>query len=301
MKALIGSSSCLRSTATVTREVEHAADRLYEMALELCGVSPAVRRRERSSAVAALTQGEWYRDAICGRTPLPCVGELVQSGSIGRFFRTIDLIDSLIRNCPTARRMLIPAMTRVRTLLCWIPKAGNSRIASLQQRFGIWCPRGHSIPLPDVRRRFIFHRPEQVGNHVYRTATGRLGVPGLVQVHRDGKTHTQIGLDFPGNDAGHLIAARFGARDCEANLVAMNRNMNRGIFNHGQEEHWSELLRRGYGIDATVTAVFRPGEQRPFTWRVEWIETSPLGDRVHREPNLLYGNFPVSASERNGQ
>jgi hypothetical protein len=277
--------------------VHSVASDLYQMALDLCGMKAGTYVGTGESPLSALEQGAWFNAALSGKSQLPYIGELVQAGKLPRFVRTFTAVADLMRRALGARKMLVPSLSRIETALNWLPPVGNATAAVLQQQVRSWLPCSRNLAMPDIRQRFRFVPLTPEGQFVRQTASGRLGVPGLVKFHEDGKTHQPINDRFHGDDAGHLIGARFGAPDSLENLVAMNRNMNRGLFNHGQEKHWAYLLQNGYGIDATVTAVFRPREDRPFKWRVFWHEISPTGERSYHEPNLLYGNFAARPTD----
>jgi hypothetical protein len=279
-------------SATAAAPPRRIVIELEQMERDLCGRIGLLPRDTSFPQRLPLDQSPWFCAALGGYSMLPYVGELVREGKFSRFMRTLDLTDAWITRCAERRRPLAESLHRIKTALHWLPPRGNSLVAALQERARSLSPSTKQTSLPDIRRRFTFPRPIIERSFTLRTAHGRLGVPGHVQVHSSSGSHDAINRDSPGDDAGHLIGARFGAPDIPENLIAMNRRSNRGIFNHGQERHWAALLTKGYGIEATVTAVFRPGEDRPIKWRVAWIETSPDGSSIVREPNLLFGNFP---------
>jgi hypothetical protein len=137
--------------------------------------------------------------------------------------------------------------------------------------------------LKDVSSQFQFWSSER-GDRVYRHARGDLGVPGQVQVHRS-KAEQRQTSHRTGDDAGHLIGARFGAPGSSENLSRQNWIQNRGAGTFSQLENvWEAKLKAGVAIHAHVTDVYRKGENRPIGRLVSWTETAADGTRTeHRQ------------------
>ncbi|MFO0938015.1 MAG: DNA/RNA non-specific endonuclease [Gemmataceae bacterium] len=81
-----------------------------------------------------------------------------------------------------------------------------------------------------------------------------------------------------GDDAGHQIGDRFGARGDKQNLTQQNwiANRGQGTF-YALEKDWEELLLKGNKVKVKVTDVFDAGAVRPKYRKVEWIVVAPDG------------------------
>jgi hypothetical protein len=133
--------------------------------------------------------------------------------------------------------------------------------------------------LPDVSGQFKFREFTQAAR-TYKEASGRLSVPGEVQAHRKMGEQTRV-AGGTGDDAGHLIAARFGAPGDARNLSPQNWVQNRGEGTYyALEKSWERKLKAGTTIDVTVRDCTRRGEDRPFGRVVTWTETAKDGTRT---------------------
>jgi hypothetical protein len=80
------------------------------------------------------------------------------------------------------------------------------------------------------------------------------------------------GLGQPGDDAGHLIAARFGGSDSTWNLAPQDSNLNRGVWNQ-MERQWSIAVYDGHQVSINVMANYVGDEMRPASYSVQyWID-----------------------------
>jgi DNA/RNA non-specific endonuclease len=78
-------------------------------------------------------------------------------------------------------------------------------------------------------------------------------------------------LGQPGDDAGHLIAARFGGSDSVWNLAPQDSNLNRGVWNQ-METVWSNAIEIGDELSINVMANYVGEEMRPASYTVQyWI------------------------------
>jgi hypothetical protein len=293
------------STPHDEEELKRLALELLEMALDFGGLIDPTPFCDSTASLLALTQGRWLDAALSGLGIIPYVGDLAKGGKFPRYLRTMDKVEALLARSRRAAEALQPAFARMEIALNWLPAQGSTLLAMLKQRVrALRAPGGKAakrFPLPDISGRFQFPEPVTRGGFVYRTAHGRLGVPGKVKVHRRASvTHKDINKQFPGDDAGHLLGARFGAPDEAANLIASNYRMNRGTFNHTIEAYWDRLLRQGTGVEATVEAKFRLGEARPISWHAKWVEITPRGQRITRDSNVFYMN-PETVKSRSFQ
>ena len=80
------------------------------------------------------------------------------------------------------------------------------------------------------------------------------------------------GLGQSGDDAGHLIAARFGGSDSTWNLAPQDSNLNRGAWNQ-MERQWSSAVLDGHQVSINVMANYVGGDMRPASYSVQyWID-----------------------------
>ena len=79
------------------------------------------------------------------------------------------------------------------------------------------------------------------------------------------------GLGEEGDDAGHLIAARFGGSDSVWNLAPQDSNLNRGVWNR-METVWSDAIKMENEVSINVMANYVDKETRPASYTVQtWI------------------------------
>jgi hypothetical protein len=298
-------------------ELRRVAVELLEMALDLGGLVDPTPFCDGMSALMAVSQGRWLDAALSGVGILPYVGDLAKAGKLPRYLRTMDAVSALMARSQRAREALRPALARLDVALSWLPARGSVYVASLKQRVrGLLPISGRSAtrtPLPDVSGQFQFPDPVMNGKFIERIAQGRLGVPGRIKVHHQAsKTHRPLNEKFRGDDAGHLLGARFGAPDIAENLAPQNYRINRGVFNHTIEDHWASLLERGIGVEATVIVRYpnfkvryREDINRPISWYAEWVEISRDGRRIPRNSkgsdHVLYIMNPDTAKSRAGR
>jgi DNA/RNA non-specific endonuclease len=80
------------------------------------------------------------------------------------------------------------------------------------------------------------------------------------------------GLGQQGDDAGHLIAARFGGSDSTWNLAPQDSNLNRGAWNQ-MEKQWSMAAGEGRQVSINVMANYVGDKMRPESYSVQyWID-----------------------------
>jgi hypothetical protein len=162
------------------------------------------------------------------------------------------------------------------------------------------------VPIDISVTNFKFEPPVRKGNYVYKSAWGKLGVPGRVLTHRDAKEQRKISAGT-GEHAGHLIAIEFGAPGGLCNLGLQNPNMNtfastkalgeakESIGEGGSyrklELEWQALLLEvpPWDIEVTVTDIYHPDENRPFEREVRFTAKSPSGKTW--SDHRTFGNF----------
>jgi hypothetical protein len=81
------------------------------------------------------------------------------------------------------------------------------------------------------------------------------------------------GLGQKGDDAGHLIAARFGGSDSTWNLAPQDSNLNRGAWNR-MERQWSIAVESGQQVSINVMANYAGDDNtRPASYSIQyWID-----------------------------
>jgi len=163
--------------------------------------------------------------------------------------------------------------------------------------------------MQDISNRFKFRPRWREGRFEYEELSGDLGVPGTVVTHRLVRDQSAISAGT-GEHAGHRIGIQFGAPGDAKNLSLQNPNVNtyaprdlQVVFTGSGgnylklEAEWSRKLKAGYRIRVSVRDMYRPGDGRPVSRRVEWIETDPNGVRM--PPRILeFVNF-TSPQSRN--
>jgi hypothetical protein len=102
------------------------------------------------------------------------------------------------------------------------------------------------------------------------------------------RTRSQLdsarGLGQTGDDAGHLIAARFGGSDSTWNLVPQDSNLNRGAWNQ-MERQWSIALVEEHEVSINITANYVGDDMRPSSYSVQyWIDGE-------MQPTVSYQNL----------
>jgi hypothetical protein len=178
----------------------------------------------------------------------------------------------------------------------------------IQQRI----PRAVARHLPDISGQFRFTPRWREGAFEYEQMSGRLGVPGQVMTHRDTAAQRAISSGS-GDHAGHRIGVQFGAPGDARNMSLQNANINtrapkplqEGFRGPGGsyldlENGWAEKLQHGYGIEVTVRDRYRPGEGRPISRLVEWVETAPNGSRSSNSLEFLNTTSPQSRAATGG-
>jgi hypothetical protein len=165
--------------------------------------------------------------------------------------------------------------------------------------------------MQDISNKFRFRPRWREGRFEYEELSGDLGAPGTVFTRRSVQAQNVMSAGT-GEHAGHRIGIQFGAPGDARNLSLQNANVNTyapkdlQIIFRGPggnylrlEAEWAKMLKAGYRIWVSVRDMYRPGDGRPISRRVEWIETTPQGLRA--APRVLeFVNFtsPQSRSAR---
>jgi hypothetical protein len=154
----------------------------------------------------------------------------------------------------------------------------------------------------DISNTFRFRERWREGRFEYEELSGDLGVPGKVMKHRLIAEQNAVSAGT-GEHAGHRIGVQFGAPGGACNLSLQNPNANTYAPKHLQpvfqgsggnylrlEREWARQLKDGYKIWVSVRDMYRPGEVRPISRKVTWIETTPEKVRMPAR-TLEFVNF----------
>lgn len=266
---------------------------VLQLAFDLAGFIDPTPICDGASALIALGRGQWFDAAISGLSMVPYLGDLAKAGKLPKYLRSIEKAVALAERSADAARALLPSMQKLEELLNMLPVGVSSHIDQLRRtvrgfvtRFGTRATSTLARHLPDISHRFKFpplYRSAS-GKYWVKQASGRLGVPGTVQVHRSKYAQSKVS-GGSGDDAGHLIGDQFGAPGGAQNLSRQNfiSNEGKGTW-HELEGYWGEKLKSGTGVEVTVRDYIPDANMtqgamhaRP-TWRqVEWKEIHPDG------------------------
>jgi hypothetical protein len=280
---------------------------LEGMCLDLSGQSGVSPLMSTSMSQAAKLASGWWATNVCaGACFPPHFGDLVKSR---RMDEMTQLMKDLTHRDFTGATLLVEIIHHLHRVLHLYPdtlhdiRMMQRRTAAILNKAG----RGSHIakPSPDIRRHFEF--PEDVrtarGN-ISRMAKGRLGVPGIVAKFRDETAQSNLS-SRTGDDAGHLIASRFGAPGGGRNLGLQNWIQNRWYSTpkeggsgttgtwYDMEQEWTDLLKGGVGIEVEVEEIYHPGDERSFMRRVGGIMVLLDGTRRPLEQPLFFNSGSV--------
>lgn len=269
---------------------------LLDFALDLTGLFDPAPFRAGASPLAELAGGRWLQQAAHTReADVPFVAELARAGRLPRYLRALERAVALAEGTCRAAALL-PGARQLARVLAWLPTPADPYLDQAERLARAFVRRHGPDPdplRPDVSRRFIFTTVPLL-HYFERVARGRLGVPGRVRTHHDGDKHEQLSY-HTGEDASHLIGARFGGPDTAENLALQNRSMNRGHDWKKVEEYWDRQLRAGVGIDVEIIDVYRRDESRPLSRKASWTEHHPDGAVLSRRLTDL-GNWDSDAA-----
>lgn len=273
---------------------------LMQMAFDLAGFVDPTPTSDGVSAIISLTRGQWLDAVISGVSVIPYIGDLAKAGKLPKYLKTVERAFELADKSRKAALQILPGMQKLEELLRLVPAGTNEFIDQMRVRVNRFLAKhGAAViadALPDISHRFVFKSLERDGK-VYKEAAGRLGIPGKVKIHRSQTSQRGVSAGT-GDDAGHLIGARFGAPGTKENLSTQNWIANRYGTYKEVENEWAYKLRHGIGIDVKVTDVFRKGEDRPFMRHVEWVETGLSGEHTTRKLDFANTHTPKSRDAR---
>jgi hypothetical protein len=315
--------------ADVARTLDRVALDLLELARDVTGYRTAFRAADGPSALRLLTRGAWHRAALRGggRTVYP--GDLELRGRLAAQARALEDARSLAARYPHTAATLEPGLRHLDDALGLLITTATPRLCRLSHALDAWLARRGSrqaaakgkmvhpvtrrgtrsakVRKADIRRRFRF-RSWTSGGLVYKEARGRLGVPGRVQTFRCRSAHEAVKAAFPDDDAGHLIAAVFGAPGDGRNLAPQTPVLQRNVKPAPDalpippvyrmiERKWEALLAAGHGVVVRVVDVVGAQSPRSSGRRVYWTQIDPDGQPTHFTE--YPGNFPyIDPAER---
>lgn len=93
------------------------------------------------------------------------------------------------------------------------------------------------------------------------------------------------------DEGGHLIATIFNGDGHLDNLVAMNRNLNRGAW-ESMEKDWASLLEQGYGVNVSIQIKYPNGNVslRPESFSIRAIVTDPQSGKQLADQITKFNN-----------
>ncbi len=287
-------TSGLRGQACDAACRELALD-MAQMAIDIAGIVDPTPIADGTGAILAVSRGNWTDAAFNVVGLIPYIGDLAKAGKLPRYMRTIETAADMVRTSPAFARRVAPVIERLDQALRLLPDDSATVIAMRRQVSKMLQDvRVTSIPaaLPDISRQFKF-REFNRGRDTVKEASGRLGIPGQVKSHRSQSAQRGVSAGT-GDDAGHLIGARFGAPPDARNLSLQNWKANRfGTFKN-LEDAWAAKLRGGTGISIRVQDVTRAGEARPYWRKVEWTEIDAQGNITRHELDFMNATTPKS-------
>ena len=254
------------------------------MALDFSGIVDPTPVSDGTNGLIALARGRWQDAVISGTSMIPYIGDLAKTGKLPKYLRTVERVIELAEKSADAAKSLLPGMGKLKELLDLIPSGANKQVdqmtAVIDRFLNSHSPHSPMVvakQLPDISRRFEYVPVFMKNGCLCRVAKGRLGVPGKVKVHRNSAAQKAVSAGT-GDDAGHLIGNRFGAPGTAENLGRQHWLINEGEYRK-LENYWEKKLKKGTGIEVTVTEKTIKGkyEDRPFVREIEWTEIAPNG------------------------
>ena len=280
---------------------------ILQLGLDLAGIADPTPISDGTSALISLCRGQWFDAALSGISMIPYIGDLAKAGKLPKYLRSVEKAIHLAEKSTEAAKALLPGMRRLEELLNTIPANVDDRIDRLRvmvsgfvKRYGGSVAQRVGRNLPDIRRRFrfppLYERTIRGKTYLVKEASGRLGVPGQIRVHRSPYRQGTVSAGS-GDDAGHLIGNQFGAPGGTENLSRQNWVSNQGGGSwHDLEDRWSEKLQSGVGIEVTVRD-FIPADTvkrglperhfRPTFRTAEWREIYPDGTIMHHKMSYM--------------
>jgi len=255
---------------------------LIQMAFDLAGIVDPTPVSDGASGLLALSRGQWLDAALSGLSMVPYVGDLAKAGKLPRYLKSLERAVELANRSAKAAQALLPGLRKMKEVLDLIPSGANESIDKMKQVVNSFLRRHGAEAvakiLPDISKQYQY-RTYESADRVYKSVSGRLGVPGSVMRHRSTSAQRSVS-GGTGDHAGHLVGDRFGASGGIENLSQQNWKANSNGTFYQLEDMWADKLSKGSGIEVQVIDVAKKGEDRPFMRHVEWIEITPEGKRL---------------------
>lgn len=317
-KGAIDSAAGARSGKKVDEvagDLNRLAADLTQLCLDIAGIFDPTPVSDGASALISLARGDWLGAVLSGVGVIPYIGDLAKAGKFPKYLKTLEHAIRVAGQSADAAQLLRPIFAKLDKALDLLPDNAPSSVQEMRRLVKKFLHDFHVKPaktaqLPDISGQFRFPKRYRQGDFEYLEASGRLGVPGKVSKHRDGKAQRRVS-SHTGDHAGHLIGDRFGAPGDVRNLTPQNAYLNSyarkgdqhwagkgGSYLH-LEDYWESQLHKGVGVEVKVRDMFRPGEDRPIARLVEWTEVYPDGKRQNFSVDFLNAHTPLSRAKRN--
>lgn len=284
--------------ATSTDEFNDLSLDLLALALDLAGIVDPTPICDGSAAFLALSRGEFLDAAISATSIVPYIGDLAKAGKLPRYLKALErAVDWADRTGQAAR--LLPAVQRLEQALAALPRGRNSQLDHMYSLCVNFINRhGKRVKARLVRDISQTFRFEDLGIVVFRnktlkvrSASGRLGRPGTVKQHGIPNSVRKQVSAGTGDDAGHLIANKYGAPGSVENLSRQNWIQNQGGGTwYEMEKRWDELLESGVGVEVRIKEFTPLDADRPLYRTVEWDEIQPDGSVISHQNEPIYLN-----------
>ena len=297
-----------RMSPADARRLRDIAVEVVHIGWDIAGIFDPTPISDGTHAVVLLFSGRWGDAILTAAGAFPGIGDLAKAGKFPKWLKTIENAVVLIDRSADAATALVPGLKKLLAVLDELPQGMNAQLDQLRSKVAAAVARhgGRATRvarnLPDISKSFrlppIYEITGRSGRkYKVKEASGRLGRPGHVKVHRKEYQQRKVS-GGSGDDAGHLIGDRFGPPGDARNLSRQNwrQNQGGGTF-HDLENAWDAKLQQGVDIRVEVRD-FTPVEQaakaakpehyRPLYRKVEWTETTLSGQATRHE--ILFMN-----------
>lgn len=251
---------------------------LAQMATDIAGLLDPTPISDGMGLILAVSRRNVTDAVISAVGLIPFIGDLAKAGKLGKYVQTIENAARLAARSPEFAKHIKPVVERTIAAIDFLPPAADwtrrlkAAVQPLARSTGAVTRGAKRI---DISATFKFSGPRQKGKWTVREAEGTLGVPSRV-VNPSSATARRKLSPGTGDDAGHLIAGRFGAGATQ-NLGLQNWVANRSGSWYKMEDDWAAKLEAGYGIRVKISEFSYLGESRGAWRRVEWTEVWPTG------------------------
>lgn len=251
---------------------------LAQMATDIAGIFDPTPISDGMGLILAVSRRNVTDSVISAVALIPFLGDLAKAGKLGKYVQTIENAARLAARSPEFAKHIKPVVERAIAAIDFLPPAADwtrrlkAAVQPLARSTGAV---SRATKRMDISATFKFSRSRAKGKWTVREAQGTLGVPSRVVNPSSAVARRKLSPGT-GDDAGHLIAGRFGAPGKAENLGLQNWIANTGSW-YKMEDAWAVKLEAGYGIRVKISEFSYRGESRGAWRRVEWTEVSPTG------------------------